>query len=229
MATLDWQLSRTDGVTLVELQVTSDATEQVRIDSTLTPVWPPRQQGVPLAGWDDGSFEGVVREDERLVIGYASPADPTEPPAELVSEESVPGEQTPDGDDESVTARTLVRTLGEATPPRDAVPTGEGQANHATHRPGPDASPTARPAPVDEWLDAVTDRLSTAEELASASTVADARETVEDVGTMANVQQLAAEIERDEERLRAVVERSQRLADRAKSVTVPVETLARVR
>lgn len=236
MATLDWHLSRTDGVTLVELQVSSDTRERVRIESTLDPVWPPREQGVPVAGWDDGCFEDIVTEGDTLVVGYASPAAPTEPPAELVVNESVPTEETPrnsDGpllSDESVTARTLVRTLGEAAPPRDAVPggaggdvTGETSQQHSTPRVTQERTPAAA------WLDAVAERLSTAERLASASTVSEVRETVDAVGSMTDVRQLATQLERDEEALRTVTHRSERLADRAESVSVPVTTLERVR
>lgn len=135
MPTLDWHLRRRDGVTLVELLVTSDADCEIRIESTLEPVWPPRRQGVPEAGWEDGTFVGRIGAGERLLLGYATPAEPDEPPAELQS--------TSAGDPPSVSARELIRALGDPTPPRDAVPAGE-----ATHRGQTDSAgwpPTGSP------------------------------------------------------------------------------------
>lgn len=117
MPTLDWHLTRTDGITLVELLVTSDADCEVRIESNVEPVWPPRRQGVPEAGWEDGEFVGRIEAGERLLLGYASPAGPEEPPAELRSR--------PAGDSPTVSARELIRVLGDPTPPRDVVPAVE--------------------------------------------------------------------------------------------------------
>lgn len=113
MATLDWQQRRTDGVTLVELLVTSERTCHVRIESTLTPVWPPRRQGVPDTGWTDNTFEGTIQDGGRLVLGFATPAEPTDPPAVLETEEEP---------SETVEPRDIVRALGDAAPPRDALP-----------------------------------------------------------------------------------------------------------
>lgn len=114
MATLDWHQTRTNGVTLVELLVASETTTRVRIESELTPVWPPKRQGVPAAGWDGDCFEGTVEGGGRLVVGYASPAEPDGPPARLQTAAAT--------DDDHVDAETLVRALGEAKPPRDLVP-----------------------------------------------------------------------------------------------------------
>lgn len=97
MVTLDWETERTDGVTLVRLYVTSEYRRRVRVENRLDgPVWPPRREGQPAAGWDGDAFEGVVTPADRLVVGYASPAPPADPPAEVVSEEPVDPE-TPAG------------------------------------------------------------------------------------------------------------------------------------
>lgn len=148
MATLNWNLTRSDGVTLVEVVVTSETTEQVRIESALTPVWPPRRQGVPVPGWDGPTFDGTVEPDAPLVVGYASPAAPVDPPATVTD---APAE------DGAVSPRTLVRALGDAAPPRDAVPAGE----HSSCGDSPDnrspvdnegSSATAAAAPNEfEW------------------------------------------------------------------------------
>lgn len=89
MATLDWELDRTDGVTLVRLYVTADHPRRVRVENRLDgPVWPPRRQGEPAAGWADDAFEGRVTPDDRLVMGYATPAPPDDdPPAAIVRDE----------------------------------------------------------------------------------------------------------------------------------------------
>lgn len=124
MATLDWQLRRTGGVTLVELSIRADRDQQVHVESNLTPVWPPRRQGVPVQGWRGDTFEGQVDQDRPLVVGYATPAPPTEPPAEITGT----GRPT---ESEAVTPRTLVRTLGDARPPRDVLPEATFEAGDA--------------------------------------------------------------------------------------------------
>jgi len=97
MVTLDWETDRTDGVTLVRLYVTAEDRRRVRIENRLDgPVWPPREEGQPAAGWDDDTFEGVVAPDHRLVAGYATPAQPADPPAEVVTDEPA-GAETPVG------------------------------------------------------------------------------------------------------------------------------------
>ena len=143
MATLDWHVTEADGVALVSLVVESETTEQVRVTSRLDgPVWPPRRQGVPEEGWDEDGYEGVVEADGRLLLGYASPADPAEPPARVTTLGPGDGAGT-------TTAREVVRTLGDPTPPRDAVPPSDGLA-----RGGGDATGTAVPQGVDAADDA---------------------------------------------------------------------------
>lgn len=114
MATLDWTCETVDGVTLVELVVTAERTEQIRIESNLRPVWPPRRQGQPAAGWDGEHFECRIEADDRLVVGFASPAEPVEPPVDLQTE--------PPADDDNIDPQDVVRALGDGVPPRDAVP-----------------------------------------------------------------------------------------------------------
>jgi len=97
MVTLDWETDRTDGVTLVRLYVTAEGRRRVRIENRIEgPVWPPREEGQPAAGWDDGTFEGVVAPGHRLVAGYATPEPPTDPPAEVVDDDPA-GAETPLG------------------------------------------------------------------------------------------------------------------------------------
>lgn len=76
MLELDSHVERRAGVALVTLVVRNptDAPRRVRVANCLAgPVWPPRCEGVPAAGWDDGGFEGVVPARDRRALGYASP------------------------------------------------------------------------------------------------------------------------------------------------------------
>lgn len=130
MVDLDWRVESRADVSLVTLVVDNPTAtpRRVRVANRLDgPVQPPRREGVPESGWDDGGFEGVVPADGTRPLGYASPAPPDEPPAELVwseragSTESVDSERTRTVPEES--AEGVVRALGDARPPADAVPT----------------------------------------------------------------------------------------------------------
>ena len=86
MVSLEWDVERTDGVTLVTLYVASERECRVRIANRLDgPVWPPRRRGQPAAGWDGDEYTGTVPADGRLTVGYATSAQPAEPPAEVVA------------------------------------------------------------------------------------------------------------------------------------------------
>jgi len=246
MASLDWELTRRDGVTLVELLVTAEAEEWIRVDSRLEPVWPPRRQGVPAAGWDGTGFEGCVGPDDPLVLGYASPAAPVEPPARL--ERPVPDGSPPD--DGAVSARALVRTLGESAPPRDVVPTEPpdgGTPDHGSRgRPDPaprSATPSrpaegsapgggsqaeADPGAIEPWFDRVETRTAEAERLAAVTGADEAREAVETAGGIDAVRALREQLETDRQRLRELGERQRQLADRLAAVDIPLSTLERV-
>ncbi|WP_459193583.1 DUF7857 domain-containing protein [Halosimplex sp. J119] len=132
MVTLDWSLERSEGVTLVGLVVAAERPCRVRVENRLDgPVWPPRHRGQPAAGWDDGVFTGEVPADGRLTVGYASPAPPEEPPAEVVSTEPVAEADGADAGERSraspvpavdQTPAGVVRALGDPVVPRDGVP-----------------------------------------------------------------------------------------------------------
>jgi hypothetical protein len=187
MVELDWQVERGAGVALVELVVRNpaDAARRVRVGNRLPgPVWPPRREGVPAAGWDDGGFEGVVAARDRRALGYASPVptdesdrnpeavdidtadhDPVgDPPAELVWSEraGASASETDDFADEA-TPEGVVRALGDPRPPADAVPAAEATGERdgppadapVSEPPPPDA---VVPEPVDAWLSAVEAR-----------------------------------------------------------------------
>lgn len=117
MVSLDWHLRRTGGVTFVELVVASPYDAEVELTSNLTPVWPPRRHGRPVAAWDGARFTATVRAGSRTVVGYATPAEPTDPPASVMTHRPLAEKSAA-----TPTPQQLVQSLGDAAPPRDAVP-----------------------------------------------------------------------------------------------------------
>lgn len=214
MVSLDCHTAVAGDATLVRLHLASEEPTHVRVENCLDgPVWPPRCQGVPEAGWDDDGFAGVV--EGRLALGYATPADPSDPPVRVVDER-------PPDDGESLSPESLVRQLGDAAPPRDAVgPAVTGSDDWTT---ATDETPPALAA----WLDAIENRLDDADRLGSATSVADATDAVDAVGGPEDVRALRAQIAADRRVLRAVAARCETLAERAEAAEIPVETLARL-
>lgn len=224
-----------DCVTFVELLATNTTPDarRVRIANLLDgEVWPPRRDGVPESGWDDGGFEGVVSAEETVALGYACPAEPaTEPaaePAELRwSERAAATPDESDADervsaDGSADAADVVRALGDPRPPSDAVP-APGAEN---------ASPETASLPdsVAEWMAAVEERAERAEALANASTLPAAAREVERVGSLDQVDALVARLESDAEALATMAERADALRDRVeeRAADVPVDRFQRL-
>lgn len=101
------------GVTLVAVRVRCDEPRTVRVTNELDgPVWPPRTNGVPDDGWTESSYEGRVRPDSPLAVGYATPAPPEEPVVSVEIKDGETGENNLDA----------VRDLADPRPPRDALP-----------------------------------------------------------------------------------------------------------
>ena len=146
MVTFDCSASHHDGVTLVTLSLRDLETPmRVTVRNCLDgPVWPPRTQGLPEAGWTATGFSGVLAAGAHA-LGYATPARPEGTPAELVDAVAVP-----DADpvsDRNERPADVVRDLGDPSPPADAVPAVEPATSSkptATTSPGDDsaASPT---------------------------------------------------------------------------------------
>ena len=127
------------GVTLVAVRVEHDGEQRQRVrlaNECEGPVWPPRENGLPAPGWDDGGWEGVLDPEEVKPLGYATPGEPTDPPVSVAWTERA-AEGPPD-------ASEAVAAFGDPRPPRDAV--GE-----------PD---TALPESVRDWLGDVSTRAS---------------------------------------------------------------------
>jgi hypothetical protein len=241
MATLEANCRTAGSVTLVEVCVTAARPRRVRVENRLEgPVWPPRSDGVPEPGWDGEGFEGRVAPDDRLVLGYASPADPVDPPARI-ADEGEPGDREP-------TPQAVVKALGRREPPRAAMPGGADGADSATDfdgarpgpetesdapRPGPDTGPGSGSGgsagnPVDAWFAAVEGRLEAAEDLVAATSVEDAEAAVERAGGIEAVRRLQKRVQEDRAVLDRLDRRCSRARERAEAVDVPVEALARL-
>ncbi|WP_367176865.1 hypothetical protein [Haloarcula rubripromontorii] len=254
MVTFDCRAERVDGVTLVTATV-GDIPEPTRItvrNRLDGPLWPPRTQGVPEAGWSEDGFEGVVRPGTHA-LGYATPALPADQPAELVRAEPAPDTAT--ADERLDSAAAVLRELGDPSPPADAVPTAEPVHVPQTASAGPpDLTPerdiepqpegshqpaesgTASghrpdqqlPDAVSQWLETVARRVDCAERLAEAESLSAATAAVRAVDDLSGVRTVAARGDTDEQMLRALARRAERLADRRAAATVPTETLARL-
>jgi len=122
------------------------------------PVWPPREDGLPAPGWDDGGWEGVLAPGEVRPLGYATPGEPSEPPVSVAWTERAADGGPPDVAD-------AVAEFGDPRPPRDAVP----------------APDDGLPEPVREWLGGVSARAT-----GDAATPAD-REAVSALAARASV------------------------------------------
>lgn len=129
MVTIDAAAESHDGVTLVTATVeTGDTPVRISIASQLDgPVWPPRRQGEPAAGWTDDGFEGVVPAEGSLSLGFASPAAPVDPPLELVAAE--PADEPTDAMD---TPAAVLRGLGDPSPPSLIEPEHDVEAAAST-------------------------------------------------------------------------------------------------
>ncbi|AHF98423.1 hypothetical protein HALLA_05540 [Halostagnicola larsenii XH-48] len=86
MVDISTSTERRDDVTFVSATVTNDRTtpQYVRLESTLTPVWPPRRNGVVVPEWDGSRWRGRLEPDSRRGIGFASPATATDDPIRII-------------------------------------------------------------------------------------------------------------------------------------------------
>lgn len=227
MVSLSWTIETHDSVSLVELVVRNPmaTSRRVRVANRLNgPVWPPRQNGVPEAGWDDGGFEGVVGPESQLALGYASSGNSVEPPAEVVwTERAATGSADDSCDgvpDVESTADGVVRALGDPRPPADAVPV-------ATRRTNVEQS---LPEDVEAWLSDVEQRVEQCEALANAASLPAATEAVGAVGGLDEVEALQSSVERDCETLVVAADRTSELQERAAQAVdgVPMDVFRRL-
>lgn len=197
MLNIDWHVESCAGVSLVTCVVENPTRtpRRARIANRLDgPVQPPRREGVPEAGWDDGGFEGVIAAGETRPLGYASPAPPDDPAVELVWTERAGttecdagpgfrGQSTPEYQaipedhatedhatedhptETQATPESVVRALGDARPPADAIPTSTVVREASFATPG-DGSDLEIPDAVASWLTAVEERATCGDDCA---------------------------------------------------------------
>lgn len=115
---IEWTATAAGEVTLVSVVGTNEYDEPARfrvVNRLHGPVWPPRRGGQPAAGWDEDGYEGVVDPGDQIVLGYATPAEPRDPPVELARVEPAgPTSDTPGPAD-------VVRTFDDGRPPRSVL------------------------------------------------------------------------------------------------------------
>lgn len=227
MVSLDCAHETVDGVTLVEVRLESDGRERVTLEPTHDgPIWPPRRQGVPEQGWHEDGWTGVVSGDEPVALGYATPAEPADPPVRIADRGPAPDEHDAPG------PRAVLRALGDPRPPRDAVePDGGRPTTDTTGRERPAHAESATDAPespdVAPALADIEARIERAEALAAVDSVATAREAVAEEGGIEAVRSLVARLDRDRRHLDRLHRWSDDLRERA-AVDVPLEDLARL-
>jgi len=155
MVTFDCSASHHDGVTLVtvhlrELETTTRVTVRNCLDG---PVWPPRSEGLPEAGWTATGFSGVLAPGSHA-LGYATPARPEGTPAELADAVAVTADRE---EGHSARPADVVRDLGDPSPPADAVPAATASSTDDTG-----------PSPTDQGLGSPAQSTATANDGAPA-------------------------------------------------------------
>lgn len=249
---LDWSVDREGDASLVSCRVRNDGAvpRRVRVESRLDgAVLPPRRGGVPESGWDADGVTAVLAPDERRAFGFASVADPAEPPVAVASADPIDPGSEAEVDAADVAGdpvRTAVRDLGNPRPPRRAVDdaepgeatAGERDAEATTDasdregdtddkRAAPSADEAGAPAGLDAWFAAIEARVERAERLTDAD-LATATAVVSAAGGLDDVAGLDEQVASDAERLRAVRDRAAALADRAGETDAPTAALERL-
>ena len=157
---LDWSVDREGDASLVGVRVHNDEAvpRRVRIETRLDgAVLPPRRGGAAEAGWDTEGVTAVIGPSEREAFGFASLADPAEPPVEIASVAPA----TPEAGDgraarrgEAAAVQTAVRDLADHRPPRRAAASAEavdrGGRESGGADSGRDEGDRERAEPIDE-------------------------------------------------------------------------------
>ncbi|SNR49051.1 DUF7857 domain-containing protein [Halorubrum vacuolatum] len=250
-----WSVDRVDGITLVRCRVRNDRSvpRRVRIESRLDgPVLPPRRRGVPENGWDESGVTLRLEPGERRALGFASPAEPTDPPVTV-------SETEPTTEDREADACEAVRRLETHRPPADVVEriggafgmddddegddsgdsddesddsgddddesdgtTGSEGGTTSEEPHGPEGS--CGPERVNEWLGRIEKRIERGERLTNPD-LETATEALVETGGLTALADLNDRLEVDAEQLQQISDRAATLAERADAVDVPIDAM----
>lgn len=111
---------RRDGVTFVQAALTNarSTPQLVTLESALDgPVWAPTSGPLVDPHWEDERWKGVVPAGSTRGVGFATPADPEDPAAEVRAVRRATRD-----DDEATDAESVLAGLEPSAPPVDALP-----------------------------------------------------------------------------------------------------------
>lgn len=117
MTEIETDVERRDDVALVRVAVenTQRTRQTVRLRSEVDgPVWPPRRAGTAAPDWQGDALEVTLEPGERRGVGFATPADPPDPP--VVVESTVRAPTT-----DRTGPEELLGDLDEWAPPRSVL------------------------------------------------------------------------------------------------------------
>lgn len=161
MPTLECEVDRRGGLTLVECTVHNDtpARRRIRVENRLDgPVRSAPDDALGPA-WTDGTATCTLAPGERAALGYASPASPRERPVSL-THESVERGGAADGEVFEATTVPAPRPPGE----RDDTGAGDSLQSDGTDDPlRSDGTGVALPPAVAAWLSALERRVDAVE------------------------------------------------------------------
>jgi hypothetical protein len=129
MVSVSQRTTRRDGVTFAHVVVENASSERRRVRLAVEcdgALWPPRRQGIPMAGWDEDAVTVTVAAGGSRGLGFATPVD-ANAVAVAVEDETGRGRMddavTTDAEVPSVDG--VVRALGAFAPPLAATPREE--------------------------------------------------------------------------------------------------------
>lgn len=121
MAEVEAEFHRRDGLTFVQATVTNSRTTRqwIRVESRLDgPIWPPDRGTAATPEWTGESWEATLEPGQTVGLGFATPAEPTEPVVEVASTRRA----TDDTDRERT--RDVMAKLDDWSPPSDLLSGG---------------------------------------------------------------------------------------------------------
>jgi hypothetical protein len=211
MPTLECEVDRRGGRTLVECIVHNDTAQRRRVRVTNRLDGPVRAPPADALGpaWTDGTATCTLAPGERVALGYASPAPPRERPVELAHRVVERGSGRVDEEAERVAgvdegATTEAPTVPAPQPPAERHETGDDGAADDGETVRPDGAGVALPPAVAAWFGALERRIEALEDGRRDLSPGHATVVV-DRETLAALERRAAELEG---RLAAADERS---------------------